>query len=134
MAILTADQILDAPSDLAEETVEIAEWGGSVKIRSLTAAEHAKVRQASIRLKGDETALLFAEIEKRQVQYALVEPKLSEHQVNQLFHRTGPSWRRLVDAIDRISNTDARKLAEAAESFQSGGGDSPAETTGPLGD
>ena len=41
MGILTKAQILEA-RDLEDETVEVPEWGGSVKIRSMSGADRDK--------------------------------------------------------------------------------------------
>jgi len=120
--ILTVAQILGAPSDLIEDTVEVPEWGGSIRIRSLTAAEQAKVRQASIELGHNSTRLIFAEMEKRQFEYGVVEPKFTSQDVNTLFHRTGPSWRRVIDALDRLTPIRKDDLDKDEAAFPEGGG------------
>ena len=122
--MLTKDQILALPSDIVEEIVDVPEWGGSIRIRSLTAAELAKVRQASIRFKtnggGD---FIFAEQEKRQFEYGVVEPKFTKEEVNVLFHRSAAAWRRVMDALDRISGTSDQDRREAEAAFPAGGRD-----------
>lgn len=121
--ILTTDKILNAPSDLAEDMVEVPEWGGWLRIRSLTAAEQAKVKQASIDLSGRTMTLIFAEMEKRQFEYGVVEPKFTGQDVNVLFHRSGPSWRRVITALDKISGTTDDERERAAAAFQGSGAD-----------
>ena len=51
MATLTRKQILDA-DDLATATVSVAEWGGEVIVRTLTAAERDQLEGAIISESG----------------------------------------------------------------------------------
>ena len=122
-AIVTVAQILNAPSDLVEQTIEVPEWGGHIRIRSLTAAEQAKVRQASIELGADSPRVIFAEMEKRQFEYGVVEPKFTKEDVNVLFHKSSTSWRRVINALDALTGT-RKDLAEAEAAFPAGGGES----------
>lgn len=47
MALLTREQIL-AADDLPSKEVEVPEWGGSVKVRSITAKDRDEFEQALI--------------------------------------------------------------------------------------
>lgn len=119
----TVEQILNAPSDLVHEIVDVPEFGCAVKIRSLTAAQSAKVRQAGIVGVGDKARLDFAALEKAQFLHGVAEPKFRPEDVNVLHHRSGPGFQRVIKAVDRISGTDPKSLKETLESFQAGGGD-----------
>lgn len=115
--ILTAEEILNAPSDLVDEILDVPEWGGKIKIRSLTAAASAKVKQASIDLAGKSIDVVWAAMEKAQFELGVVEPKFSKEQVNVLHHKFGPSFKRVTDALDRISGTNKEELRQAHEAF-----------------
>jgi hypothetical protein len=125
----TAEDILSAPSDLVEKVISVPEWGFSVKIRSLSAAQSAKVVQASAdRKAGGLTSTFAEEMAKAQFEHGVVEPKFNYNQVNQLHHTSGPGFARVLREIDAISGTTAEEKAAAAEAFQASGRDSsPAE-------
>lgn len=124
LPIGTVESILGAPSDLVEEIIDVPEWGCSVKIRSLTAAEQAKVVQSSADRKAGGLRETFAEVlAKTQFLYGVVAPKFSAPEVNLLHQKSGPGFARVSRALDRISGTTSEGVEETLESFQESGRD-----------
>jgi hypothetical protein len=124
LPIGTVESILAAPSDLVEEVIAVPEWGCSVKIRSLTAAEQAKVVQSSADRKAGGLRETFAEaLAKTQFLYGVIAPQFSAPEVNQLQHKSGPGFARVIRALDRISGINRKEMEEAAEAFQESGRD-----------
>lgn len=123
VVIATADDLMNAPSDIVEEIIDVPGWG-KVKIRSLTAAQQAQVNQSSLSGVGSGSLdLSWADMEKLRFQHGLVAPSLSPEQVNVLYHRNGPRFSFVLSEINRISGTTEEELRRAREAFQSSGGD-----------
>lgn len=119
---LTVDEILGAPSDLKEETIDVPEWGGAIKIRSLTAAQSAAIRQASLDTSNPQKPkILFATLEKAQFKEGVVEPKFQDVQVTMLHQKSGPGFARVIKALDDISGTSKEATQATLESFQTSG-------------
>lgn len=55
MTLLTRDQILDA-KDLRTEDIAVPEWGGKVRIRTLTGTERDKFEASMVEMRKDGTA------------------------------------------------------------------------------
>lgn len=114
----TADQILDAaPSDLVTETLEIPEWKCSVRVRSLTAAQSARVKQAGLRFKGDETAVAWAEMEIMQFQEGVLDPSFRKDQVRRLYGSSGKGFQRVIGWLDEHSGLNKEELRQARDEF-----------------
>lgn len=113
---LTVDQAKEnAPADLQEEDVEV--WGGKVRVRSLTAAQSAAVKQASIDLKGRHPDVAWAEMERRQFLYGVIIPKHTKEQVKDLHVSSGVGFKKIVDKIDELSGIDKEELRKAQDEF-----------------
>lgn len=108
---LSVDAILAAP-DVTEETVDVPEWGGKVKVRSLTKAEQIRVRKASVKSNGDVDE---AEMEMRLFLSGVVEPKFSEHHAADLFEKSAGPVDRVLNAILQISGMGDVAPVKAAE-------------------
>jgi hypothetical protein len=118
---VTVEQSLErAPLDLKEEDVHDV-FGGKVRIRSLTAAQAARVKQASIHLgagRGGGPEFGWAEAELMQFEMAVIKPKFSADDVRTLHLTSGPSFAKVIAAIDKLSGTNAEKLREAQKGFR----------------
>jgi hypothetical protein len=118
LPIGSVEEILKkAPEDLVEETLEVPEWGCSVKVRSFTAAQAAMIRQRGIGFKGDETLIAWAEMEIMQFQQGVVEPAFSEDQVRELHLSSGRGFSRVIEKLDELSKIDKEALAKTREEF-----------------
>lgn len=108
--ILGREEILGA-RDLRTELVEVPEWGGAVRIRTLTAAERDSYEQALMRRRGGRL-----EVEMRGARVRLVALCVVDEQGQRLFSDQDIEALegRSAAAIDRIF-TAALKLNGMAE-------------------
>jgi hypothetical protein len=60
-------------------------------------------------------------LEKAQFLYGVLAPKFSAEQVNQLHHRSGPGFARVIRELDGVSGTSPKAVKETLEAFQAGG-------------
>jgi hypothetical protein len=119
LPIGTVEEILKkAPADLVEEVLEIPEWGCSVKVRSFTGAVSAMIRQAGFVNQGQTTVIDWAQMERKQLQLGIVEPKFSEEDIAKLYLQSGRGVRRIIDWLDENSSIDKEELKRAREEFQ----------------
>lgn len=126
LPIGTVEQILKkAPEDLKEETLDVPEWGYSVRIKSFSAAQSAAIKQRGFGFKGEETLIAWAEMEIMQFQQGVIEPRFDESQVRELHLSSGPGFMRVIEALDRLGKIDKEALAAAREEFPKP--DQPAE-------
>lgn len=112
--ILTFEQIL-ATDDRQTVTVPVPEWGGDVVVRSLTRAEHRKAVNAATDKEGKADS---AKLERLLVGLALVEPKITALQYDQLAQtKSSGALQRIVDAIVKLSGSGEDAVAEAEAEF-----------------
>lgn len=117
-AYLTPEEALtNAPNDIVEDDVE-GVFGGKVRIRSLTAAQQARVKQVSLNLSGRNPDVAWAEMERTQFQLGVIEPKFTAEQVLMLHRMSGPSFAKVIERIDEISGTNKEELRKAQQEFQ----------------
>lgn len=110
------DAIANAPADCEERDVE-GVFGGKVRVRSLTAAQAARVKQASISLAGRNPDVAWAEMEMRQFEFAVIKPKFSPDQVKTLHLSAGKSFAKVIGVIDEMSGMNKEELREAQREF-----------------
>lgn len=116
---LTFEKIDQAPSDLVEDDVDVPEWGGKVRVRSLTAAQATAIQQKGLAFKGDETKVAWEEMEVMQVAFGLVNPNLSAEQVRVLrLKRSAKGFARIVAWLDEKSGINKEELRKAQQEFQ----------------
>lgn len=107
----------NAPKDIVEETIPIPEWECSVVLRSLTAAQAAMVKQRGLGFKGEETTVSWAEMEKMQFRFGVVQPKFKKEDVDKLHLKSGRGFNRVIAWLDEKSAMDKEALREAREEF-----------------
>ena len=118
MAILTTEALL-AASDLPEQTVEVPEWGGSVRLRALTVGQLQDVRKRST-VKGEIDGELM---DIHFLLEAMVEPRLGLDQVGALTAKNNAVVSRLVREAVILSNAGPNAVEEAAAAFREAAGD-----------
>jgi hypothetical protein len=118
---LTVDQAIEnAAADRVEADVTDV-FGGRVRIRSLSAAQQARVKQASMNLGGRNPTIAWAEMERLQFELGVIEPKFTAEQVKKLHIESGPSFARVIEEIDRVSGLNKEELRQAQEDFPGSG-------------
>lgn len=136
MAILTKDALL-AASDLREEELYLPSLGGSVRVRTLSAAySNDAISQASSveNVRGEAVAKFSAaKLEELKVLKGLVEPKLdSLDEVHNWSLQIGPAWKAIVEKIDELSGLSKEAADATDRAFPVGGASShgPAQSDG----
>ena len=115
--VTAAEAVERAPSDCKEEDVENV-FGGKVRIRGLTAAQSARVKQESIKLGGRNPDVVWAAMELLQFEMGVIQPQFSAAQVQKLHVTAGPSFTKVITAIDALSGTSEEERKKAHEAFQ----------------
>jgi hypothetical protein len=114
---LSAEAALEnAPADLEEVDVD-GVFGGKVRIRALTAAQAAVVKQATVDTRGRTPTITWADMERKQFQLAVIQPAFSPEQVRTLHATSGRSFARVIAEIDRISAMDKEAMRDAQQQF-----------------
>jgi hypothetical protein len=106
---LTGDEMEhNAAADIVEQDVDDV-FGGRVRVRSLTAHQAAKVQQASFKLGGrggQDVQVSVTNLEVAKFQEGVVIPAdLDHNRVMRLYQNSGPSFQKVLNAIDEISGT-----------------------------
>jgi hypothetical protein len=115
--VSAAEALERAPTDCVEQDVE-GVFGGKVRVRGLTAAQNARVKQESINLSGRKPDVVWAAMERLQFELGVIEPKFTADQVRTLHLTAGPSFAKVIAAIDALSGTSEEERRKAQEAFQ----------------
>lgn len=108
MAILTAEAVA-AAKDYEETLVQVPEWGGEVKVRTLSMGARYEMNKRAVKDgKVDNAIFTSATLE-----FGVVEPKLTRDQAEKIVaERADAPIQRIVDEIWRLSGlkeVDAKK-------------------------
>ncbi len=107
MAMLTFQNIMEA-DDITEKVVPIPEWGGDVKIKSIS---HRKMREIKSAAGEDDIDEDF--IEKQIILKGLVEPALTIEEVEMLFDKNTKAVTTILNSI--LGNSKEKKDAVKEE-------------------
>lgn len=118
MALLNRDAILSA-DDRGFDEVDIPEWGGTVRISSITAGQRDAYEQSMIEERGRDRRMNLRNARAKLIVLCAVDeagrPLFSKDDVNQLSRRNAKPVDRLFDAckaIAGLSDDDVDKLTE----------------------
>lgn len=118
MSLLSKDQIL-AAQDIRFETVAVPEWGGEVRIRSMTAADRDDYEQWLIEQTGGDTSKRLYNMRARLVALAIVsedgERLFNDDDVAALCKKSASAMGRIFDAamaLNAIAAKDVEALAK----------------------
>ena len=128
--ILDRAAILAAP-DIQTEELYVPEWGGSVLIKGLTAAQRDQFEADSLKGKGKNKDVNLLNIRARFVSLCIVDEEgnqlFSERDVHALGQKSGKAIDRIWDKatdLSGISDDDVDELTKNSESDQSEGSSS----------
>ena len=114
MGLLTRDQILEAP-DAVVETVEVPEWGGSVNVRGLSAAERDQYEQETFVASGNEKASWIG-ARARLVVRTLVDEKgqrlFTKGDIDRLGQKSAVALNRVWEVAMSLSGMSKRDIGE----------------------
>lgn len=130
MTMLTREQIL-AADDLPSEIVEVPEWGGSVRVRTLTGRERDTMGAA---LMGSSGKPNFAEFDRRLVAASMVDengnPLFGQDEIEALGRKSSLALQRVAAVAQRLNGITEAKIEAAAGNSVSGQSDG-SSTDGP---
>jgi len=110
---LSIDSILKT-DDLAEVSVEMPEWGGTVTVRGLGYGEWVDIRDAANRGERQDEKLFSRLL----LTHALVSPAVTDDQADALLNKSMSAVNRLADKIMEASNLMGNSLQESEATFQ----------------
>jgi len=114
--VLSMEDILTA-DDLSTTTVEVPEWGGSVKVRPFTKRQQVSIRkQAQSSLQGGEIDV--DEFERQVFLAGVVEPEITVDQYNLLLEKNAQAMDRIVKAVLEINGMAEDTEKKVAATFQ----------------
>lgn len=109
---------LEGPGDLVELDLQVPGLGDEVKIRSLSAGQHATIQNEAMTMKGD---TMRFDTHRRQILtflYGVVEPGgWDEQEINAVAHKWGSAFRFVVDAISLISEAEEEAMQRVRARF-----------------
>lgn len=126
---LSIEQIL-AASDIQTEDVYVPEWGGTVRVRGLTAKQRADWQRASLVQRGRMSEVNFQATTIKLVALSVVDadgkPMFSEEHTKLLANKSSAALERIADVAMRLSGIGESDLEELSKnSDPSLNGDSP---------
>ncbi len=127
MALLDRDAILQA-EDLQYEDVYVEEWGGAVRVRTLTGAERDAFEQSIVEQRGKNTKMNLRNIRAKLVALTVVDEDgqrlFSDKDARLLGEKSASALDKIFDVAQRLSglrDEDVEELAKNSESDQSEG-------------
>lgn len=113
MKKLTLEEILAAP-DLAEKTVEVPEWGGTVVVRGFSKAVQQTLRREAM---GEDGTLDADKVEMLMFCYGVVEPEIGSASYVALREKSAGAIDRVLKEILALSGLSEDALREAEAQF-----------------
>jgi hypothetical protein len=131
VALLNRDQILDY-DDLKTVDVEVPEWGGSVRLRMLTAKERDAFEASTVETRGNKMKQNLANIRARLVALCIVDEDgkrvFDSGDVSRLGEKSAAALQRLFMKCNELNGLSDEDVEELAEGFGSGqNGSSPSD-------
>ena len=123
LKILSVEDILAAP-DIREQIVEVAEWGGSVRIRSFSKKRQQELRhQAEVPDRGGRRRIDNDKLEMMLFIHGVVEPIFMENHYAQLREKSAGAMDRVLKAVMDLSGLRDTAVTEAEATFQGESGE-----------
>lgn len=124
MVLLSRDQILNA-DDLKTEDVTVPEWGGTVRIRTLTGTERDAFEASMVEMKKDGSVKRQVEnVRARLVTLCIIneagEQVFNNADVRLLGNKSAAALDRVAAAAQELNAFSDSDIAELAEGFGSG--------------
>lgn len=124
MALLSRDQIF-ASNDMLMQDVEVPEWGGTVRVRSLTGEERDKFESSLIRQVGNKATANTRNMRAKLVAMSAIgedgKPLFDPADVIRLGQRSAAALDRIFEVCQKLSGLSDDDVEEIEESF----GDAP---------
>lgn len=117
---LTIEQIR-AVNDHQEVDVPVPEWGGKVRVRSLSTGEKQEFEQGMIKVKGKQRDVNLKNLRERLIVKALVQPRMTQTDIQMLSEKNALPVSRIYDvaaALSGLSDDDVESLVGKSETTQ----------------
>lgn len=126
MGILSRDQILNVDDTVYKE-VDVPEWGGSIRLRSLTGAQRDKIEQDSVVQRGRKTSMNMVNFRAKIIAASAVDEAgqllFVEKDVIALGKKAAGVLDRLSEVASKLSGMTEDDIEELTEGFD----DAPSE-------
>jgi len=123
MGLLTRDAILEA-QDLQHEEVYIPEWGGSVRVRTLTGAERDAFEQSIVDQRGKDTRMNLRNIRAKLVALTVVDGDgkrlFSDADAKLLGQKSASALDKIFEVAQRLSGLRDEDVEELAKNSDDG--------------
>ena len=123
--LLTRDAILGA-SDIKTKEVAVPEWGGTVRVRGLTAAQRDVVEAQAVSARGKDVSINMAGLRASMAAMAIVDendkPLFTKADVKALGEKSGTALDRVfevVTSLSGMSDNDVDELVGNSDADQS---------------
>ena len=120
--LLDRAAILAAP-DITTEDVDIPEWGGTVRVRGLTASQRDQFESESLKGKGGNVSMNLLNIRARLVALSVVDddnnPLFTDRDVHVLGGKSASAVDRIFDVATRLSGIGASDVEDLAKNLES---------------
>lgn len=117
MTYLTRDQIITV-DDRTYEDVECPEWGGTVRIRSLSAGEFDRYQKSIINQKGNNRTVNLENVRTKLCVLCMVDDKgnqlFSEGDIGALSRKSSKPVDRIFEAAQRLTGMTDEDVEELA--------------------
>lgn len=121
MALLSADQILGV-EDRTYEVVPVPEWGGEVRLRSLTGAEMDEFENSTERVVGNKVIRDVKNARAKLIAMSAVDengqPLFTKAHVIKLGSKNSGALQRLFEVVQRLSAVGDDQVKEMEETFE----------------
>src|SRR4051794_28869561 len=119
MAILSKDQIW-AADDIEEREVEVPQWGGAVRIRSLSLDQVSEIRAhagKTVKVKGRDTEEIDARLQMAGLLCeGIIEPEMDFEEAKRMMRKSAAAASIIVQAINEVSGLLPEAVSEAEKS------------------
>jgi hypothetical protein len=123
MALLSRDDILKA-DDLRTVDVEVPEWGGTVRLKMLTAAERDRFEASTVEVRGNQQKANLYNLRARLVSLCAVDEQgrrlFSKEDVTQLGEKSAAALARLFNRASEINGLSDAEIEDLTEGFDDG--------------
>ncbi len=123
--LLTRDAILGA-SDIKTEDVSVPEWGGTVRVKGLTAAQRDQVEAKAVSARGSSMQLNLVGMRAHMAALAIVgedgKALFTQADITALGEKSGAALDRVFEVVTRLSgmsDNDVEELTKNSEADQS---------------
>lgn len=119
--LLNKEQIKSV-SDLETQDIEVPEWGGTVRLKSLTGAERDRFEASVVQGQGRNTTVNMQNLRAKLVAQSAIgedgKPLFTEEDVKWLGEKSAKALNRLFNAAQQLSGLSESDVKELAGNFK----------------